>query len=82
VGACLARAGVWPPKQLQRHACWLFCMLQMHVPRARLGCMLERGQTRAMYRGVRRYGRPVLLADVGEELDPALEPLLAKSYIK
>ncbi len=29
-----------------------------------------------------QYGRPVLLADVGEEIDPLLEPLLAKSFIK
>lgn len=29
-----------------------------------------------------QFGRPVLLADVLEEIDPLLEPLLAKSYIK
>lgn len=29
-----------------------------------------------------QFGRPVLLVDVMEELDPALEPLLGKSYIK
>jgi hypothetical protein len=29
-----------------------------------------------------QFGRPVLLVDVMEELDPALEPLLGKSYIR
>lgn len=29
-----------------------------------------------------QYGCPVLLADVLEEIDPLLEPLLAKSFIK
>jgi hypothetical protein len=28
------------------------------------------------------YGRPVLLVDAGEVLDPALEPLLGKSYTR
>lgn len=29
-----------------------------------------------------QFGQPVLLVDVMEELDPALEPLLGKSYIR
>jgi dynein heavy chain len=29
-----------------------------------------------------QFGQPVLLADVLEEMDPLLEPLLAKSFIK
>lgn len=28
------------------------------------------------------YGRPALLVDVGEDLDPALEPLLGKAYAR
>jgi hypothetical protein len=29
-----------------------------------------------------QFGRPVLLADVLEEMDPVLEPLLAKAFIR
>lgn len=29
-----------------------------------------------------QFGRPVLLADVMEEMDPVLEPLLAKAFIR
>lgn len=29
-----------------------------------------------------QFGRPVLLADVMEELDPVLEPLLAKAFVR
>ena len=29
-----------------------------------------------------RFGAPVLLQDVGEELDPALDPILNKSIVK
>lgn len=29
-----------------------------------------------------QFGRPVLLENIGEELDPALEPLLARQTIK
>jgi hypothetical protein len=28
------------------------------------------------------FGRPVLLVDVAEEVDPVLEPLLAKAYVR
>lgn len=29
-----------------------------------------------------QFGRPVLLADIMEEIDPVLEPLLAKAFIR
>lgn len=29
-----------------------------------------------------QFGQPVLLVDIGTELDPMLEPLLAKAYIR
>jgi dynein heavy chain len=29
-----------------------------------------------------QFGQPVLLVDVLEEIDPVLEPLLAKAYVK
>jgi dynein heavy chain len=29
-----------------------------------------------------QFGRPMLLADVMEEMDPVLEPLLAKAFIR
>jgi dynein heavy chain len=29
-----------------------------------------------------QFGQPVLVVDVLEEIDPVLEPLLAKAYVK